>query len=194
MGRLHALIALHALVFSGCNEAPPAGVPPSRVIAVEPKVPEGDPLEAFCDVLHAPGRGASLRVPPVEGTAPAAGGRYRWVNLWATWCKPCVEEIPRIVGLCDELAKKGESVSFELVSVDADAALVESFRKEHADVPETLRLTDASTLQPWLEELGLDPGAGLPIHVFVEKTSHVRCVRAGAVSENDYAAVASLVE
>ena len=42
--------------------------------------------------------------------------------------------------------------------------------------------------------LGLDPGAGLPIHIFVEKASNVRCVRTGAVNEGDYAAVAELVK
>ena len=39
------------------------------------------------------------------------------VNFWATWCKPCVEELP----YCDSLANqyKNQNVKFILVSQDA---------------------------------------------------------------------------
>ncbi len=207
MDRLHAVIPavllpallagmMVAALMSGCDEAPStAGAPPpSRVDAVQQAAPAATSLTEFCDVLHEPGQGAALRLPPVEGTLATTPGRARWVNVWATWCKPCVEEIPRIVRFCDKLAANGFLVAFELLSVDADAAAVETFRKEHADVPPGLHLSDASALQPWLGELGLDPGAGLPIHIFVEKTANVRCVRAGAVNESDFAAVAELVK
>lgn len=161
--------------------------------AVVQKAPPAAPLAEFCDVLHEPGNGAMLRLPPVEGT-PRSANSARWVNVWATWCKPCVEEIPRIGAFCDKLAQNGSPVAFELLSVDTDAATVDAFRKEHAGIPAGLRLTDASALQPWLAELGLDAGAGLPVHIFVEGNSHVRCVRAGAVGENDYDSVAALVK
>ena len=78
------------------------------------------------------------------------------------------EEIPRILGFQERLAKRGTPISFELVSVDTDTALIDAFREKHAGIPSSLRLTDASRLQPWLTSLGLDPGAGLPIHVFVD--------------------------
>jgi thiol-disulfide isomerase/thioredoxin len=162
------------------------------VNAVQQATPVGPSLAEFCDVLHEPGHGAALRLPPVEGT-PKGANTFRWVNVWATWCKPCVEEIPRIDAFCTKIAQEGSPVTFELLSVDTDAAVVEAFRKAHAGIPAGLRLTDASALAPWLGELGLDAGAGLPVHVFVEASSHVRCVRAGAVSENDFAAVAALV-
>jgi thiol-disulfide isomerase/thioredoxin len=195
LGVIGSALALVAFALVACDEpAAPAAAPPSRVNAVTEVAPKAPPLAEFCDVLHEPGQGAALRLPPVEGTPRAGPGAFRWVNVWATWCKPCVEEIPRIAGFCDKLAHEGTPVAFELLSVDADAAVVDGFRKEHADIPPGLRLSDASALQPWLAELGLDQGAGLPIHVFVEKTSNVRCVRAGAVSENDYGAVAALVK
>ena len=186
------LSVAHVVGCDGVDAATPSAPPPSRVNAVQERTPQAAPLAEFCDVLHEPGRGAALRLPPVEGT-PGAGGTFRWVNVWATWCKPCVEEIPRIVAFRDKLAQEGSPMAFELLSVDTDAATVETFRKEHAGIPSGMRLTDASALQPWLSELGLDAGAGLPIHVFVEKSSQVRCVRAGAVGEGDFASVAALV-
>lgn len=203
MGRLRALTKARAggsgwgtfacvlsFATAACDEPAPAIPPPSRVDSVQERAPKAAPLTEFCDVLHEPGRGATLRMPPFEGTPRADGAR--WLNVWATWCKPCVEEIPRIVSFCDERARKGAPLAFELLSVDVDAATVETFQKEHRGIPAGLRLTDASALHPWLSEIGLDAGAGLPIHVFVEAAGQVRCVRAGAVSETDFASVALL--
>ncbi len=54
-------------------------------------------------------------------------GRVVLVNFWATWCKPCEEEMPAMQRLYEALAGPG----FELlaISVDADPALVERFRE-----------------------------------------------------------------
>lgn len=46
-------------------------------------------------------------------------------NFWATWCKPCIEEMP----VFSEIARHMPSVQVELVSVDAprDSAQVRAF-------------------------------------------------------------------
>jgi len=43
-------------------------------------------------------------------------GKTRMVNLWATWCKPCVEELPLFMKAKDEM--KQDSIDFIFVSVD----------------------------------------------------------------------------
>ena len=43
-------------------------------------------------------------------------------------------------------------------------------------------------------DLGLDRGAAIPIHVFVDPQQRVRCVRVGAVSEPDYKTVEHLLQ
>jgi peroxiredoxin len=52
-------------------------------------------------------------------------GRVVLINFWATWCKPCEEEMPAMQRLYDTLAPEG----FELlaVSVDEDPSEVASF-------------------------------------------------------------------
>ena len=46
-------------------------------------------------------------------------GRVLVLNLWATWCKPCVEEFPELMKLQRSYGKKGLDVIF--VSIDDDA-------------------------------------------------------------------------
>lgn len=57
-------------------------------------------------------------------------GQVVLVNFWATWCKPCEEEMPAMQMLYEALHSRG----FELVaiSVDESAAPVEEFRDRMA--------------------------------------------------------------
>ena len=55
------------------------------------------------------------------------------VNLWATWCSPCVEEMPYFISLHKNYGAKG----VELISISADAkdtidTAVKPFQKDHA--------------------------------------------------------------
>ena len=48
----------------------------------------------------------------------ARKGRVVLVNFWATWCRPCLDEIPDLMALEAELAEQG----FDLVAVSLDDA------------------------------------------------------------------------
>jgi len=176
----------------GDNAAPPVT---SRVEAVAAAATAADPLAGFCDVRAEPGQGKPFTFPSVEKNSPTAPGQQRplWLNLWATWCKPCVEELPMIARWQAQWQKDGKAVDVAFVSVDDDAAAIDTFRTEHPGLPETLHIADAAALPATIAGLGLDPGAGLPIHVFVEPGGRVRCVRAGAVTETHHAIVAGLL-
>jgi peroxiredoxin len=63
-------------------------------------------------------------------------GRLRVVNLWATWCVPCVEEFPGLVSISRRL----NSRDFDMISVSVDdpkdeAKALQFLRKNHAAVP-----------------------------------------------------------
>lgn len=47
-------------------------------------------------------------------------GKYVYVDFWATWCKPCIAEIPDLVKLEEEY--KGKNIEFISVSFDDDRA------------------------------------------------------------------------
>lgn len=59
-------------------------------------------------------------------------GKLLIVDMWATWCSPCVRTIPLILDLQKSLAKdEAAKVKFVSVSIDEDAEEVADFLKDH---------------------------------------------------------------
>jgi peroxiredoxin len=79
------------------------------------------------------GRGAvapAFSLPKLGGgnvSLDALRGQVVLVNFWATWCKPCEDEMPAMENLYGAL--RSEGLELVAISVDEDAALVESFGK-----------------------------------------------------------------
>ncbi|MDH5675934.1 MAG: TlpA family protein disulfide reductase [Myxococcales bacterium] len=184
MDRLHSVIAALSLAMA-CDAGAAAPPPPGagRVEAVTAKKPAADPLAGFCDNYTPKGAQKTLSLPPLTPPLKEKASAPQWVNLWATWCKPCVEEMPMIAAWQKRRAAAGAVADVLFVSVDAEASAVEEFRKAHPNIPESRRLDDPEALNGLIEAVGLDPGAGVPIHIFANAGQQVRCVRSGAVTE-----------
>jgi cytochrome c biogenesis protein CcmG/thiol:disulfide interchange protein DsbE len=56
-------------------------------------------------------------------------GKVVVLNFWATWCPPCVEEMPSLVNLQRQVKDKGVTVL--AVSVDVDQEAYQKFLKDH---------------------------------------------------------------
>lgn len=56
-------------------------------------------------------------------------GQIVVLNFWATWCPPCVEELPSLVEMQRRLRAKGVTVI--AVSVDVDENAYKQFVKDH---------------------------------------------------------------
>lgn len=70
----------------------------------------------------------------VEVTAPQfhqvvkeSGATLAVVNLWATWCPPCIEEFPYFMKLGKDLADHGVKVFFVSMDVAADRPAIQAF-------------------------------------------------------------------
>ncbi len=56
-------------------------------------------------------------------------GQVVVLNFWATWCPPCVEEMPSLVEMQRRMKDKGITVL--AVSIDVDESAYNKFVKEH---------------------------------------------------------------
>lgn len=150
-------------------------------------------LDAFCDVRAPAAASKAFQLPPLAEASSRAFKGWRWTNVWATWCEPCIEEMPRLIEWETKLKQQGKQVELEFLSVDTSAETVAKFRAGHPQIPSGVRIADFEHLAPWLTSLGLDAGATIPIHVMTNPSGRVRCVRTGAINEADYPAIRELL-
>jgi thiol-disulfide isomerase/thioredoxin len=88
---------------------------------IAPNAFKGTPLE----LVEA--EGVIVPVYDFEGFRPYLESRDDTtyiINFWATWCKPCVEEMPHFLRLADELSD--QNVRFLFVSLDFRRSLEKS--------------------------------------------------------------------
>jgi thiol-disulfide isomerase/thioredoxin len=132
---------------------------------------------------------------PLGDKIPAGGGRWTWVNLWAAWCGPCKEEIPRLKGWEAKLAQAGTPIHLAFVSLDDDQRQAQRFLEAQpaTGLRASYWLQDGKPRSSWLEALKLKAEAQLPMHVLADGQGIVRCVIDGAVEDQDYPQIQAIV-
>ncbi len=97
--------------------------------------------------------------------AAALAGRWRLVNFWATWCAPCVEELPTLDRL--QAALGGERFAVTLVSLDSmpREKVVAALRGYGVSRLDTL-------LDKTLAAMGALAIAGLPTTLLLDPAGH----------------------
>ena len=201
---LLVLLVLATSLFAACDDTPkaPAERGPSRFNGV--KRAQGDAAQkSFCELSFPAGdEGSRAFTAPVEKPIPgvagapltAKGGRWKWINLWATWCHPCIEEIGLLGKWQQSLRKDGVPIDLELYSVDDDEAALTGWLKK-TNMPGTVRWLKggAADLPGVLEGFGVDKTAGVPVHALVDGNNKLRCVRTGSVHDEDYGAIKAIL-
>lgn len=107
---------------------------------------------------------ADFTLPDLQGRSvqlTALRGKVVFVNVWATWCPPCVEEMPTIQQLYERL--HGRGLEILAVSLDAlGAQVVEPFMQRH-------RLSFSTLLDPKNLVQRLYRTTGVPESFIVDK-------------------------
>ncbi|MGQ1891501.1 TlpA family protein disulfide reductase [Thermophagus sp. OGC60D27] len=84
------------------------------------------------------------------------------INFWATWCKPCVEEIPGFLKAASDL--KNDKVKFVFVSLDfptqKESRLL-PFIKEHGMNEQVILLNDPASNQ-WIPKVDSQWSGAIP--------------------------------
>lgn len=104
-----------------------------------------------------------MTFPDVEGKLHSLSewkGKVLIVNFWATWCPPCLQEMPEFIKLQSELGPKG--VQFIGILTDDEAEAARAFLSAK---PLNYPVLDGSIgARQWTEKLG-DKAGVLPISV-----------------------------
>ncbi|MAZ28112.1 MAG: thioredoxin [Cytophagaceae bacterium] len=97
------------------------------------------------------------------------------INFWATWCRPCVEEIPQFVKVMHESSMEGEDIDVVFVSLDF-AKDVESrlipFAKKNG-IFENVVILDDPRENEWIPKVDKDWSGAIPATV-IYKGKHRR--------------------
>jgi thiol-disulfide isomerase/thioredoxin len=185
---------------AACRDEPaPAGPPPSRFAAVRSDQ-AGKAAASFCEQTF-PAQGAEARrwtappereVPEGKGKAAPAAAGWTWVNLWASWCQPCIKEVPLLGRWGKSLNEDGIAMRYEFWSIDEEESDLRSAL--HREFPGRIRwLRGPDDLGPFLDSLGVSRDSAIPIHALVDAKGMLRCVRVGSVGEEVYGSVKAIL-
>jgi thiol-disulfide isomerase/thioredoxin len=101
-------VAAALYVMPGCSSNPGASLRPLAVGAMKKLVVADDP-EPAPDVVFTDAQGRTHTLADFKGKVVV-------VNLWATWCAPCVAEMPTLAKLAEESG--GQPVVVAPISLD----------------------------------------------------------------------------
>lgn len=131
-----ALALSAALLFSGCAAAPGAGKTAEPQLSAAPEttpetvpeetvpqatddgfVPGGAPSQEAYEAFLGDFRAYDLDGNEVDSSV-FAEYEVTMINVWATYCGPCLNEMPELAALADEYADRG----FRIIGIVIDAA------------------------------------------------------------------------
>lgn len=151
--RLSVLSIAAILVLSACKPAEPPAPPAPPAAPMTPAPPAAPAPDATAAKPERP----SLKLETFDGKAyDLAEHRGRWVvvNFWATWCTPCLKEIPDL----DAFDKARADVDvIGLAYEEIERADMEAFLKEH---PMSYPMAIIDTFNPPAD---FDTPRGLPM-------------------------------
>jgi thiol-disulfide isomerase/thioredoxin len=154
----------------GDVHAPPAILDKLKVTAGRPAAP----AIAFRDEA-----GKEIRLADYHG-------RYMLVNLWATWCGPCIEELPELAKLQKELPQDRIAVVPVDVLEKLDAEKVGAFLAMHGADGLPVYIDSAYATQRGFT------ANELPLTVLIDADGHEVARAAGGQKWDDPASVAYL--
>lgn len=163
MSRLSlTLAAVLALSLAGCDRGAPSNSQQADAQDGSAAPTGSGPLDVGAiDRSHAGEAMPALDLVDPAGKAfdpDSLSGRPVLLNLWATWCAPCVKEMPLLEALASE--ERGLKVLTASQDMGPPETVTAFFQKEGLE-----------RLEPWIDRegaLGFEFGGGLPVSVLYD--------------------------
>jgi thiol-disulfide isomerase/thioredoxin len=105
-------------------------------------------------------------------------GQPTLVNFWATWCPPCVEEMPMLDAFYQQHAGRCHILG---LAVDQPKAVQRFLQKQPIQYPLLMAGSAGLSLS---RDLGNEAG-GLPFSVFLDASGAITKTKVGKISQNE---------
>ena len=130
---------------------------------------------------------------PIAAAKPTPPAKHwTWVNLWAAWCGPCREEIPRLKRWERELAASPTPLAIAFLSLDDDERQAQKFLDAQplAGLQRSFWIGENERERAaWLGTFGLKESPNLPVQLLFTPAGELACIVGGAVDDGDFDAV-----
>ncbi|NME69641.1 TlpA family protein disulfide reductase [Flammeovirga aprica] len=116
-----------------------------------------------------------LKFNKFDGLAPLFSHKddtLRVINFWATWCKPCVKELPYFEQLDQEFKAKGQKAKVVLISLDMNEKNISNYIKKKNLTTPTLWLDDPDG-NAWLGKVNPNWDGAIPVTLIIDKNKTV---------------------
>ncbi len=96
--------------------------------------------------------------------------KIRVFNFWATWCKPCVQELPEFEALLSD--KNAQKLEIYLISLDfaSDLPKTQAFAQKRK-LKSTVKILDEIDYNAWINKVEPSWSGAIPATLFVEGSS-----------------------
>ena len=127
---------------------------------------------------------ASERLSDIDGRMleinDFSGKKYTILNFWATWCAPCVEEMPILSKFHNNT--KMEGISVIGLAIDNEKNVKEFLQKIKVDHHLLVAGSKGTNI---MENIGLNPSNSLPFTIMFDKNYDVLKIKLGKLTLNE---------
>ena len=127
---------------------------------------------------------ASERLSDIDGRMleinDFSGKKYTILNFWATWCAPCVEEMPILSKFYN--STKMEGISVIGLAIDNDKNVKEFLQKIKVDHHLLVAGSKGTNI---MENIGLNPSNSLPFTIMFDEHYDVQEIKLGKLTLNE---------
>ena len=127
---------------------------------------------------------ASERISDIDGKMleinNVSGKRFTILNFWATWCAPCVEEMPMLSEFYNKT--KMEGISVIGLAIDNEKNVKEFLQKINVDHHLLVAGGEGTNI---MEKIGLNPSNSLPFTIMFDDNYDVQEIKLGKLTLNE---------
>jgi thiol-disulfide isomerase/thioredoxin len=174
-----AVLAVIGVVGAISIQRPHESVPSAATTATGPPVSRFAPIEGdFTVVAPVDGKGQPADMAPYRG-------KVLLVNLWATWCAPCIKELPSLGTLQQELG--GDQFQVVTIAIDErDPTKIEPFLAGHGAATLPVLIDRDRTIEKVAQVIAL------PTSLLVDRDGKVKAMVTGDACWNSGTALAAV--